>query len=195
MINEEYVSLAALGYKDNYIITKSGKVYNIETNKEATRKRNQVYIKKQDSSCGEYVNIFYLYKKAFHKPLYIDNVVDLQGEEWKAIKGTHRKYYISNKGRIKSYKNNIVQLLYGWQNDKGYYYISINGTKKPIHVLVAEAFVLQGKPIDKEKKVVHHKDLNVCNNAAVNLQWMTYAEHKRLHIELKEKQKGGKDNE
>lgn len=200
MTQEKYINLSTIGYKDNYIISNSGKVYNTDTQQEVRKYKNSVYIKKADSNSGEYVCIFTLYKKAFNKPLYIDSIEDIQGEQWKPIKDTNNKYYVSNYGRVKSYKRNKIRLLSSYKNGKGYYITTINGTKKSIHSLVACAFVLDGQPTGKEKKVIHHKDFNKANNHANNLQWLTYEEHNQLHSKINKErkqsaQKGGNNDQ
>lgn len=144
MTQEKYINLSTIGYKDNYIISNSGKVFDTDTGKEPRKKRNSVYIKKADSNSGEFVSIYKLYKQAFNKPLYIDDIEDIQGEQWKPIKGTNNKYYVSNYGRVKSYKRNKIRLMSVYTNGKGYYITTIDGIKKTIHSLVASAFVLDG---------------------------------------------------
>lgn len=44
-----------------------------------------------------------LYRLVFEKPFCIDDIENLQGEEWKIIDNSNGEYMISNYGRIKSF--------------------------------------------------------------------------------------------
>ena len=75
----------------------------------------------------------------------------LPNEEWRAIDGTNRIYYVSNKGRVLSlYGKTALVLkpyLRGGNNcENGYYTVYINGKNRRVHQLVALAFI--GKPPD-----------------------------------------------
>lgn len=96
-----------------------------------------------------------MYRKAFNKELYIDNYQDLKGEVWQEIP-QHKKYLISNYGRIKSYKRNIVRIL-NPRKFNGYLRVDLDGQDILLHRIIAEVFI----PTDnKDNKVVHHKDFN-----------------------------------
>jgi hypothetical protein len=45
-----------------------------------------------------------IYYALYNKVLTIDNIKDLDGEQWKVINNTNGNYLISNKGRVKSLK-------------------------------------------------------------------------------------------
>lgn len=105
-------------------------------------------------------------------------------ERWKPIPKTDNKYYVSNKGRVKSVdgyswdKNGRKvfrrgKFLRGSNNGQGYYKVGIiiNGTKQMryIHRIVAEVFVKNPNGYN----VVNHKDFNPSNNCANNLEWTT----------------------
>jgi hypothetical protein len=99
-------------------------------------------------------------------------------ETWKKIKCTE-DYMISSLGRVKSLKNNKVNILKNVINNKGYYKVCIKIDNKikteRIHILVAIAF-LNHKP-DGHNIVVDHIDNNKLNNNISNLQLITQREN------------------
>ncbi len=97
-------------------------------------------------------------------------------EEWKDIEGYENEYQVSNLGRVKSLKSNIIMK----QNlNKKYNRYSImlwkNGKSKRFWVarLVAQAFVFNPNPDIFTQ--VNHKDENKTNNNSDNLEWCTIA--------------------
>ena len=89
-------------------------------------------------------------------------------EIWKDIKGYEGLYQVSNMGRVKSLRNNIILrqgitmgykrvLLYTNNSPKNYY----------IHRLVAMAFI----PNPDNLPQVNHKDEDKANNCISNLEW------------------------
>ena len=97
-------------------------------------------------------------------------------EEWKDIEGYENRYQVSNLGRVKSLKSNIIMK----QNlNKKYNRYSImlwkNGKSKRFWVarLVAKAFVFNPNPDIFTQ--VNHKDENKTNNNSDNLEWCTVA--------------------
>ena len=97
-------------------------------------------------------------------------------EEWKDIEGYENKYQVSNLGRVKSLKSNIIMK----QNlNKKYNRYSImlwkNGKSKRFWVarLVAKAFVFN--PNLDIFTQVNHKDENKTNHNSDNLEWCTVA--------------------
>lgn len=96
-------------------------------------------------------------------------------EIWKDIEGYEGIYQISNLGRVKSTRKNIIR---NNQNGKdGYKIISLwnkgKGKTFSIHRLVAETFI----PNPDSKPVVNHIDGNKQNNNADNLEWCTNSEN------------------
>ena len=97
-------------------------------------------------------------------------------EIWKPIIGYENIYNISNLGRIKSIRNNIILKLHP---DKDGYLrtnISKNGVRKNCypHTEVAKSF-LGSKPENKE---INHKDTIKSNNYESNLEYVTSSENK-----------------
>lgn len=94
-----------------------------------------------------------LYKLVFNKNYCIDNIENLEQEQWKEIKGTDQKYYISNKGRVKSLCDYQAMIMKPYINQNGYYKVGIQQEGKQqqkfLHCLVAEAFEECGKAEDE----------------------------------------------
>lgn len=101
-------------------------------------------------------------------------------EVWKDIEGYEGLYQVSNKGRVKSFKQ---ALSYGSDysgkvlklntNDRGYVLVTLSKNMKRrtfrVHRLVAQAFI----PNPKNFPVVNHIDENKLNNNVDNLEWCT----------------------
>lgn len=100
-------------------------------------------------------------------------------EEWKEIEGFER-YYISNKGNIKSTIGK-EKILHQYILPNGYVSVKLRRDNKSynrfIHRLVAIAFI----DTDDKSKEVHHKNKNRSDNNVDNLQWVSTEEHRKLH--------------
>ena len=172
------------GYADYYYLLKNGSIYNakydttIKPNKEHTFTLTTIDNKRKK------VALKTLYKLVYNKPYCIDNIKNLDNEQWKEIDDTEGLYYVSNKGRIKSLQGYEAIILKGFSNKSNYIRVDIiqGGERQTrlIHRLVAAAFL--GVP-DKLEMQLHHKDFNKHNNAADNLEWLTAAEHRKKHNE------------
>ena len=105
----------------------------------------------------------------------------IKGEIWVQIKGLPKGYQVSNMGRVKS-GNKLVSL---YLNKKGYVQWRLVNDSKGIranykvHRLVAEHFL--DRPDNTDEYDVHHLDHNRSNNTQENLQWLTKADHIKLH--------------
>lgn len=174
-------------FEEYYFLTEDGKVYNSNT-KQYLKPYKHSYKLKTVTGTIQSISLKKLYKLVYNKIYCIDNIQNLNNEIWKEIENTDGNYYISNKGRVKSYTGYNAIILRPAVIKNGYerLQISKNGilVNKLIHRLVASAFLPAPKNIDE---VLHHKDGNKRNNNADNLQWLSVAEHLQIH---NEQQKG-----
>lgn len=172
------------GYADFYYLLEDGKIYNAAADKliEAD-KQHLFYLKTKDKGFKK-VSLNTLYRALYNKKFCIDEIEDLNGEEWKEIDDTKHLYYISNQGRVKSYKGYNAMLLKPYKNQGGYDRVDIiiggKRQSKLVHRLVAAAFMPMPEKIDYQ---LHHKDFNKNNSAAANLEWLSAAEHAKKHAE------------
>lgn len=104
-------------------------------------------------------------------------------EIWKPIKGTKKLYYISNMGRVKSYRNKNVypegRILKNVLTASGYHRVGIliqgRNKKELVHSLVAREFIgPRPKGYD-----INHKNFITVDNKVENLEYCTHAENIR----------------
>ena len=107
-----------------------------------------------------------VYREVFNAEYCQDSTQDITGETWKPIAGTDWKYYISNKGRVKSFCQYEARILKPFDNGHGYQKVSINGKKQYIHRLVCLAFL--GTP-EAGQDTTHHRNANRKDNSLENL--------------------------
>lgn len=92
-------------------------------------------------------------------------------EVWKDIDGYEGYYQVSNLGRVRNIKSNII--LKPYINKGGYFQVTLYKDKAKklnrVHRLVAQAFI----PNDEDLPVVNHKDEYKLNNCVENLEWCT----------------------
>ena len=172
------------GFADYYYITPEGKVYNEKTNKYL---KIDIHRYRLMTKAGKVkaIQLKELYKMVYGKVYCKDNIESEEGEIWKEIADTEGNYFVSNKGRVKSYCGYEAKLLIAQKNEKGYQRVQIvqEGIclNKYIHCLVASAFEEEcGKPQDNTWQV-HHKNFITEDNRSINLQWLSLAEHRKVH--------------
>ena len=95
-------------------------------------------------------------------------------EIWKPVKNFENRYEVSNTGKVKSLKNDIILKE---RDLRGYKRVSLfkDGIAhdKRIHRLVGEVFI--DNP--ENKLEINHKDKNRANNNVDNLEWVTSKEN------------------
>lgn len=171
------VNLAHLNLS-NYFIDTKGNIYN-KYKRKLKHNNKFIYTLIDDNKRRKNISLKTLYRIVYNKEFCIDQIENLIDEIWKEIQGTKGQYFISNKGRIKSYLRYNAILLRQTVSPKNYKYISIYGIKYKIHRLVAFAFVENDNLEDK--KEVHHKDGNTLNNNSYNLEWISTKDHIERH--------------
>lgn len=152
---------------DDYSIDQQGNVYKGE--KKLTAQRS--YKLKTKSGKWVCISLKKLYRAIFNREYSIDNIPDMDGEQWREITPL---YLISNYGRVKSLYGYEARLLKQTNNGKGYNRVEINGKDLLVHRLVALYFV---ERTDPTADTVDHIDANTQNNRADNLQWVTLSEN------------------
>lgn len=101
-------------------------------------------------------------------------------ETWKHING--HNYSVSSCGRIRNDKTQ--QILSPWLTSHGYPSVTLwrggKGVKRPVHRLVAEAFI----PNPDNKPCIDHINTVTTDNRVENLRWVTMQENSRNPITL-----------
>lgn len=172
-----------LGFQPYYYLTAGGAVINKDTNKTLVNDKKHSFKLKTIDNGYKVIALKTLYRAVFNAEYCVDNVEDIEGERWEEIKGTGGRFFISNKGRCKSYCGYSAAILTPYKNQNGYKRVDIiidgSRTTKLLHKLVAEAFLGMPERLDQQ---IHHKDFDKNNCSADNLEYLTPAEHKQKHI-------------
>lgn len=172
------------GYCEYYYLTEDGRLYNEVTKeyKEAD-KENRFTLKTLDG-VRKKVSLKVLYYKVYGKTYCKDDIRLIEGEKWKEIENTNGMYFVSNMGRIKSYKGYNAIIMKPTRTKDGYYRLDITQdgerVSKFVHRLVAFSFLPIPSKMDMQ---LHHKDYDKSNNKSDNLEWLTIAEHRKKHKE------------
>lgn len=181
------------GFMPYYYLTEKGELYNSDTNTYAeANKEHRFRIKKEDNTTVR-ITLKTLYKLVYNTNFCIDNIENLTDEQWQPIQRTDDRYFISNKGRVKSLVGYEAKILKPTITAKGYERldITLDGSRstKFVHRLVADAFFNIPAYSDMQ---LHHKDTNKQNNTSDNLVWLTPKQHREAHKQLNKEKKGDK---
>lgn len=105
---------------------------------------------------------------------------DLPGEQWKDVLG-YEGYQVSNMGRVKHYtiRYKAYHLVKSFPNkNNGRLYVAVYNASGPKNLalarLVAHAFI---EGYSDTNNTVNHKDGDVTNNRADNLEWISQGEN------------------
>lgn len=179
------------GFKEYYYLTEDGDVYNKSRGiilKENNSGRHAYKLRCCDGT-SKIITKKSLYKLVYNKIYCIDEIEDLEGEEWREIEGSNGLYLVSNKGRVKSLCDYTSKILKTAKNHGGYDRVDIlidgQRVNRLVSRLVAFAFLVQPTP----KHIhLHHIDGNKTNNIVQNLIWLRPEDHRKVH-ELMEQEK------
>lgn len=175
-------------FKNCYYLCEDGTIYNSETEKTIKPDTKHRFYLWTEAGNKKYISQRKLYRQLYNKEYCITDIDNLKDEQWKEVIGTKGKYFVSNKGRIKSYQRYKAAILKPYTNQGGYLRVDIDieGSRQSIlvHRLVAAAFLPLPERIDLQ---LHHKDFDKKNNAADNLEWLTAAAHGIKHRERNKK--------
>lgn len=177
-------------FEEYYYLLEDGRLYNAKTKHYIYETQRSFVLRKKDGSRAR-VSLKRLYRLVYNKEFCIDKIEDLQDEVWKEIKESNGVYFVSNKGRVKSYHgyNAIILKPYVCKSN-GYNRVDVvmNGQCQSVSLHRLVAFSFLDVPEQLELYEVHHKDFNRFNNNASNLQFLTLAEHHKIHNERKKKE-------
>ena len=126
----------------------------------------------------------------------VDEITDLDGEEWRPIDGYEGAYEVSNLGRVKSVGRIVKRasssmriqgrILKPVINEHGYEVVHMRKGGKVygylVHRLVAAAFLPQDP--DPDRWIVDHIDGIKTHNYVSNLRYCSYKENHQYAVEL-----------
>lgn len=168
-------------FADHYYLTEQGTVYNEAAKKEIKPDNNHCFRLLTKEGKLKKISLKRLFKLVYNKNYCIDNIEDLEGEQWKAIDLTDNIYWISSKGRCKSLAN-YEAIILKTSLVNGYERVDIfqegQRKRKLVSRLVAAAFLDPPKYQDMQ---IHHIDQDKRNNNKSNLIWLTPKQHKEAH--------------
>ena len=181
-------------YKSCYYLLENGNIFDEEQQIEKKPDSNHQFRLQTLDNKQKKISLKTLYREVYNKEYCIDEIEPLEGEEWREIQNTAGKYFVSNKGRIKSLDGYEAIILKPFTSKTSKYQrvdIVENGERatKLVHQLVALYFLPFVFPANPFEVCIHHKDLDITNNAADNLTFIDKTKHNKLHQELRRKQK------
>lgn len=182
-------------FEEYYYLLEDGTLYNSNTKHYLKEKQRCFRLKTKDGKSKK-ISLKKLYQIVYNKNFCVDKIENLPDEEWKEIEETDGLYYISNKGRVKSYTGYTAIVLKPMtKNNYKRVWILVHGQLQQVSIHRLVAFSFLDTPKNTALYEVHHKDFNESNNDASNLQWLTKSEHRKLHAKLrKEKSVDAKAN-
>lgn len=171
----------------------NGGTMHFESQEACTKYLHSININIAGSTISRYARSMTKYRGySFH---YIDSNLynrcfdNLRDEQWKQCHHTESgtRYFVSNKGRIKSRRKNGVERLLVLHSIGGYQYYAFreDGKKKlnRVHTTVALHFVAN----PHQFQMLDHIDTNVLNNDATNLRWIRDAKQNATNTLSREK--------
>lgn len=185
-------------FEEYYYLLEDGTLYNSNTKHYLKEKQRCFRLNTKDGKQKK-ISLKKLYQLVYNKNFCVDTIENLQDEQWKEIEETDGLYYVSNKGRVKSYIGYTAVILKPVTRTKTSKYervcLSVHGQQQQVAIHRLVAFSFLDMPKNTALYEVHHKDFNEKNNDASNLQWMKITEHRKLHAKLrKEKSADAKAN-
>lgn len=178
------------GFAEYYYLLEDGRVLNNNSGIYLQRNKNSYKLKTAD---GRYKSITLkdLYFLVFNENYCNDSIESLSGEIWREIPDTQKKYYCSNKGRIKSLVGYDAIIMNPYKTKDGYLRVSLyceNGRRDLLlHRIVAMCFLSAPPRLDYQ---LHHLDFDRSNCQLSNLVWLDPKEHRNLHLEKEKKNNG-----
>ena len=185
------IELKDYGYKDYYSIIKD-QVYNTKSKRYLKPDNKGCYTLMKADGKKHHISANTLLKRVYGAFYSTDNIENLPGEEWKLMNNSN--FSISNYGRVKSHRLRETYLL-EWDISTGYARVRIDIgyglAHYSIHKLVAEHFLPGPK---KPFYEVHHLDQDRLNNFYKNLMFVSSDEHRKIHRELRVREKNENEN-
>jgi hypothetical protein len=151
-----------------YQINRQGNILDTRTGQAAEAIKDTPHAFYLHNKAGKRVKVGLkrVYREVFNAEYCVDTIQDIAGEVWKHIPGTKKRFFVSNKGRVKSLCGYQAIIKKQFDNGKGYQKVCIQGKKYYIHRLVALAFL--GEPNPGED-TIHHRNANRKDNTLENL--------------------------
>jgi hypothetical protein len=114
-----YITIPSFpGYK----ISRQGVILDARSNKQQAPIAGKPYTYLLYNKAGrrQQIGLKRVYREVFNAEYCQDSTQDITGEEWTLVAGTNGKYFVSNKGRVKSYCGYDARILKPFDNGRGY---------------------------------------------------------------------------
>ncbi len=105
-------------------------------------------------------------------------------------------YYVSDTGKVYTYKRGILEEISGYYN-YGYHIVVLHNYNKSVHMRVSRLVGQYFVPNPYNKPIIDHLDGDKTNNHYTNLEWVTYSENTQRAFDMKliENKKGFEDSQ